>query len=264
MRAAVIALLVVLGFAADADADKRCNCLAVAGDVAAAVQAEVAKADGLYARGDYAAALALYAKAHAASPKDSALLYAQAMAKWQLGVSAEAKALLEKYLAAGGQLAYRERAEASISDINAKVTAPVGAAVGAGGTAIGMVGGVAHGAVDTGIGLTDKRPKPKKVARGAGIVLGVIAVAAITAVGVHAIAAGVKDDVELDAKFDLGLGVTGVAVGISAIYVGGLTTATGAAAGAGNLRCETLPAKRPIVAPMVTHGGGGLAAAMTF
>jgi hypothetical protein len=227
MRAAIIALVLV-AFGASARAEKHCNCLAVAGDVSAAIQAEVARADSLYARGDYAGALAIYIKAHAAAPKESVLLYAQAMAKWQLAASADAKALFDKYLAAGGQLAYRERAEAGIADINAGVSATVGTVVGATGAVTGFVGGAA----DSGLGPID-RPKPKKIARGAGIVLGVIAVAAIAVVGVHAIAAGVKDDVELDAKFDLGLGVTGVAVGISAIYVGGLTATTGAVSGAG-------------------------------
>lgn len=265
MRAAIVAVLLLVGIAGEARAE--CNCVAVAGEVSAAIQAEVAKADGLYARGDYDAALALYAKAHAASPKDAALLYAQAMTKWQLGARADAKAMLQKYLAAGGQLAFRARAEASLADIDAGVSATAGAATGAvgavGGTVRGVggtVGGTVTGAVDTGLGVTGKA-KPKKIGRKAGIVLGVIAIAAIGAVGVHAIAAGVKDDVELDAKFDLGLGVTGVAVGISAIYVGGLTAAGGTA---GAVRCAELPAKRPIVAPMVTHGGGGLAAAMTF
>ena len=261
MKAAVVALLFVLGVAGEARAE--CNCVAVAGEVSAAIQAEVAKADSLYVRGDYDAALAIYMKAHAASPKDAALLYAQAMAKWQLGARADAKALLQKYLAAGGQLAFRARAEASLADLDAAVPAATGT-VGAVGGAVrgvgGMVGGTVTGTVDTGMGLRDKA-KPKKIARKAGIVLGVIAIAAIGAVGVHAIAAGVKDDVELDAKFDLGLGVTGVAVGISAIYVGGLTAGAGAA---GGVRCAELPAKRPIVAPMVTHGGGGVAAAMRF
>lgn len=234
MKAALIALILV-AVAAPVYAEKNCNCLAVAGDVSAAIQAEVAKADSLYVRGDYAGALALYVKAHAASPKDSALLYAQAMAKWQLGASADAKALFEKYLAAGGQLAYRDRAEAGLSDLAAGVSATVGTTVGA----TAAVGGVVGGAVGGGLGPIDK-PKPKKVGRNAGIVLGVIAIAAIAVVGVHAIAAGVKDDVELDAKFDLGLGLTGVAVGISAIYVGGLTATTGAVAGAGGasgVRC---------------------------
>src|SRR5262245_47683715 len=55
------------------DARAECRCVAVAGDVAAAIQAEVAKADSLYARGDFEGALAIYIKAYATS-KDAALL----------------------------------------------------------------------------------------------------------------------------------------------------------------------------------------------
>lgn len=91
--------------------------------------------------------------------------------------------------------------------------------------------------------------------------LGVIAIAAIGAVGIHSIAAGVSDDISLDPKFDLGLGIAGVSVGISAIYVGGLTATTAAVAPA---MCASIPAKTPIVAPYATNGGGGVAAAMTF
>src|SRR6188472_2174386 len=72
-RLSLIALLVV-SFTLARDARAECNCVSVAGDVTAAVQAEVAKADGLYARGDFSAALEIYAKAYATS-KDSALLY---------------------------------------------------------------------------------------------------------------------------------------------------------------------------------------------
>jgi hypothetical protein len=107
----------------------------------------------------------------------------------------------------------------------------------------------------------DGKAKPKKLAGGAVMVLGVVAVAAIATVGIHAIAAGVKDDIELDAKFDLGLGLTGVTVGITAIYLNGLTAATAAT---GSVRCAELPKGKPIVAPVAMHGGGGLAAAMRF
>jgi hypothetical protein len=75
----------------------------------------------------------------------------------------------------------------------------------------------------------------------------------------------VSDSVDIDPKFDLGLGAAGVAVGISAIYVAGLTATTGAVGGAaGGLHCQTLPKGTPIVAPMAMQGGGGLAAAMSF
>jgi hypothetical protein len=248
-----------------------CRCLAIAADVPAALQAEIARADWLYARGDFAGALAIYARLHAAV-KEPVLLYAQAMAKWQLGANADARALFQAYLAAGGALAYRDRAEVALRDLGGAVGGVggvvggvVGGAGGLVGGVVGGVGGVARGGVDTGLGVVGKvTAKPKKVAGGAAIVLGVVAVAAIGAVGIHAIAAGIKDDISLDAKFDLGLGLTGVTVGITAIYVGGLTVATGAVGAAGGLNCASLPRRKPIVAPVAVRGGGGLVTAMSF
>ena len=256
-----------------------CNCVAVAGDVAAAIQAEVAKADGLYARGDYNAALAIYAKAYATS-KDAALLYAQGMANWQLGAMDNAKASFDAYLRAGGALAYKDRAEAGLKGIGAGVGAGVavgGRAVGRLGGAVGGVGGAlgvggvgAVGAVASGVeggagmvGGVATDIKPKKPGRKVGIVLGVVAIAALGAVGIHSIAAGVSDDIELDPKFDLGLGIAGVSVGISAIYVAGITTAAAAVPAAG-CGLATLPKGKPIVAPYATAGGGGLTAALSF
>lgn len=267
--------------AVDANAD--CRCVAVAGDVAAAIQAEVARADGLYARGDFNGALAIYAKAYATS-KDAALLYAQGMASWQLGAMEQAKASFKAYLAAGGNLVYKDRAEAGLRGIaagagvvagaGAGVAGGLGGAVGGGlgavrggaGAALGGVGAVgatATGAVGGGVGMvggiaTDV--KPKKPGRTVGIVLGVVAIAAIGTVGIHSIAAGVSDDIEIDPKFDLGLGLAGVTVGISAIYVAGITTA----AAATPTCVVSLPARTPIVAPIAMRGGGGLAAAMSF
>jgi hypothetical protein len=265
-RLSLIAVLVVsFTFARDARAE--CNCVAVAGDVAASVQAEVAKADGLYARGDFSAALEIYAKAYATS-KDSALLYAQGMANWQLGANAKAKEMLSAYVSAGGM--YKDRAQANLASIGAGVSATAAAASHVGGrigdVGGGMVGGVTGG-VEGGVsatgdvvgGVKGNVEGKAKVGKKAGIILGVIAIAAIGAVGIHSIAAGVSTDIELDPKFDLGLGVAGVAVGISAIYVAGLTAATASAP-----RCASLPANTPIVAPYATQGGGGIAAAMSF
>jgi hypothetical protein len=248
-----------------------CRCLAIAGDVPGAIQAEIARADGLYARGDFAGAFAIYARLHA-SVKEPVLLYAQAMAKWQLGAAGDAKALFQAYLNAGGSLAYRDRAEVGLRDLGGVVGGTVGAVGGVvggvGGLAGGVVGGVAggvRGGVEGGLGVVGAAtPKPPKLAKGAAIVLGVVAVAAIGAVAIHGIAAGIKDDISLDAKFDLGLGLTGVTVGITAIYVGGLTAAVGTVGAAGSLRCASLPKHKPIVAPVALHGGGGLVTAMSF
>jgi hypothetical protein len=259
IRALLIASILVF---ASADARAECNCVAIAGDVAASIQAEVAKADGLYARGDFNGALAIYVKAYA-SAKEPALLYAQGMAHWQLGAMDKAKASFDAYLKAGGNLAYRDRAEAGLRGISAGVSGAVGAVGGVGGAlGVGAVGAAAHG-VEGGVGMvggvaTDI--KPKKPGKKVGIVLGVVAIAAIGAVGIHSIAAGVSSDIELDPKFDLGLGVAGVAVGISAIYVAGITTAAAAAP-----TCSVaLPMGKPLIAPIAMPGGGGIAAAMAF
>jgi hypothetical protein len=262
VRAVLLSLVASVALAGTANAE--CRCMAVAADVAASVKADAMMADNLYAKGDFNGALALYAKAYGTS-KDAALLYAQGMCEWQLNLADKAKAHFQAYLSAGGTLAYRDRVEANLKDIGAGVgaavggTAAVATTVGHGALGLGEhVGGTVGGAVDTGVGVTGTvaggvaaEAKPPKVGHTAGIVLGVIAIAAIGAVGIHSIAAGVSDDISLDAKFDLGLGVTGVAVGISAIYVAGLTAATASVP-----KCA--------VAPVPMHGGGGLAAALSF
>jgi hypothetical protein len=274
---AFVSLLAVVSASTTARADD-CRCLAVAGDVVGALQGEIARADGLYMQGEYAAALALYAKANVTA-KVPSLVFAQAMASLQLGKKAEAKALFQAYLAVGGTLAYRERVELYLRELrDVDVGGVVGVVGGAGGLvggiagdATGKLGGVVGGVTGETLGAVGDvsgslraniDAKPKKLARGPAIVLGVVAVAAIGAVGIHAIAAGIKDDISLDAKFDLGLGLSGVTVGITAIYLNGLTAATGVAAG--GLRCETLPKHRPLVAPVAMPGGGGLVTAMSF
>ena len=243
------------GGAVGAATNASCGCLAVAGEVAANVMADVAKADLLYVRGDFRGALDLYVRAHGVS-KDAALLYAQGMVQWQLGANAEAKALLAQYISAGGT--FKARAEAAVRDIDAGVSAAVGAAVGGvagvGGTVGGAVGGV--GGVVGGVAA-----KPKRIAGTAGIVLGVVAVGAIAAVGIHSISAGFSEDISLDPKFDLGLGLTGVVVGVTAVYVYGLTAASASVAAA----CATRVAEgKPVVAPMAVNGGGGVTAVMSF
>lgn len=253
-------MLLMCSFAGRARAE--CNCVAVAGDVAATIQAEVAKADGLYARGDFNGALALYAKAYA-STKEPVLLYAQGMAQWQLGASAKAKELLSAYIAAGGALTYKDRAEAGLAGIGGGVSAAVsttggklvgglrGGLEGTGGAVVGAGGEVAGVGGEVVGGVQGEVNAKTKVGHKAGVILGVIAIAAIGAVGIHGIAAGVSADIELDPKFDIGMGVAGVAVGLSAFYVAGLTAATAAAP-----KC--------VAGPMMLHGGGGVAAAMRF
>lgn len=250
MRCSTVSLIamIVLGLAVSVETARaeQCNCVAVAGDVAAGIQAEVAKADGLFSRGDFNGALTIYASAYASS-KDAALLYAQGMANLQLGARDKARAQFDAYLSAGGNLVYKDRAQAQLGLLGGavrKTGGAVGGVIGGVGDVAGDVTGEVRGtggaAVGAGVGATGavvggvkgNVEGKAKIGRKAGIVLGVIAVAAIGAVLIHSIAAGVKDDIELDAKFDLGLGIAGVSVGITAIYVAGLTAATGAAAGA--------------------------------
>ena len=257
-----LSLVMLLMCSVAGRANAECSCVAVAGDVAAGIQAEVAKADGLYARGDYSGALAIYAKAYA-STKEPVLLYAQGMAQWQLGANAKAKDLLSAYIAAGGALTYKDRAEAGLTGIGVGVPAAVsttggklvgglrGGVEGTGGAVVGAGGEVAGVGGEVVGGVRGEVQAKTKIGKKAGIVLGVIAIAAIGAVGIHSIAAGVSTDIELDPKFDLGMGLAGVSVGITALYVGGLTAATAAAP-----KC--------IAGPVMMHGGGGVAAAMRF
>jgi hypothetical protein len=252
-----------------APAAAECNCLAVAGEVSAEVRDVVARADSLYARGDYAAALALYAEAHASSG-DAILLYAQGMAHWQLGQADEARARLEAFAALGGDDQLEERAAAAVGAIDSGVqkAVHVGGVV-AGGVG-GLVGAGASGAVDLGGdvvgGVTTRldRPKPKRLAKGAAIFLGVVAVGAVAVVGYNSIHARRYESVEFDGSSNLGLGVAGVAIGGTAVYLWGLTAATGATAG--TCLTEAPAPKRPrrVVAPFAARGGGGLAAALTF
>ncbi|MBA3541075.1 MAG: hypothetical protein H0T79_15800 [Deltaproteobacteria bacterium] len=256
---ATVTLVGILAMSGRADAQTDCRCLSVAADVAASISVDVMRADGLYARGDFAGALALYAKAYGIS-KDGVLLYAQGMANISLGARAEAKAFLEAYLKVGGNLAFRAQAEANLRQLDAGV---VGGVVGGVGGVVGGITGGVRGGVSGGVGVVGgvTAPVKKKVAGTAALVLGVVAIAAVGAVGIHMIAAGLKDDISLDAKFDLGLGLTGVTVGITAIYLSGLTVAAGAV---GASCVSTLPKHTPIVAPVAMPGGGGLAAALTF
>jgi len=267
------ALLAFGAIAASArPAAAECNCVSVAAEVAASIQADVARADGLYARGEYAAAAAAYAKAHAKAP-DPELQFAQGMSLWMDGDLDGAKAQLAAYLAAGGALAFEARAEAAVDQIEAGVAGTViaGTAGAVGGAVdgvrgggmgnpagavagtVGVAGGAAVGAVGGVTGMVDK-PRPPKVAKGAAIVLGIVAVGAIGAVGIHGIGS-MADDVEFDTKFGLGLGLSGVVVGGTAIYLWGLTAATAATASA-----PCLTYKGTTITPTVSGDGGGVAA----
>ncbi|HUQ06356.1 MAG TPA: hypothetical protein VM261_27825 [Kofleriaceae bacterium] len=282
MKNAIALSGVLLAFAATAitadTAAAECNCVSVAAEVAASIQADVAKADGLYMRGDFAAAAAAYLKANAKAP-DPELQFAAGMALWMDGKLDDARAQLAAYVSVSGAVAFKARAQAALDEIDAGVVgtavAGVGGAAGAaggvvgglgrglGGTVrdptgdvaggVGAAGGIAGGAVVGVTGMVDK-PKPVRVAKGAAVVLGIVAVGAIGAVGIHGLGS-LKDDVEFDGKFGLGLGLSGVVVGGTAIYLWGLTAATAATASA-----PCLTYKGTTITPTVSGDGGGLAA----
>jgi hypothetical protein len=237
------------------------------------VQGIAIKADNLFARGDYEAALQLYANGFAAS-QEAVFLYAQAQCQWNLGKAGHAELLFQQYLSAGGTLKYKARAEAALRDIDGGVTTGLGAVGRLGAGAVTGVGGVVRGTVD---GVTDvgvgagaglggslhKQVKPPKIAKGAAIVLGVVAVVAVGAFSVQGIQAGFSDDVDFDKRFGLSMGLTGAVVGGTAVYLWGLTAVAPAAAGA--LPCVTQKEKpRGIIAPMAYRHGGGVTAAFSF
>ncbi len=267
---ASLVLLVTVVLAAPA-ARAECNCLAIAGEVSARIQGSVARADSLHARGDLAGALTLYADAYRAS-EEPPLLFAQGMCQWQLGAAREARALFTAYLDAGDALPFAARAEAALAALGDDDRGVVGGVVGGVGGVVGGVvggaraGGAAGGAVVGGVAgdLRGQAPKPKKLAKGAAILLGVVAVVAVGAVAVQGISAGLKDDVDFDRRFGLGMGLSGAVVGGTAIYLWGLTAATGAVGASCLADAPAAPLPRAMVAPVAYHGGGGVAGAFTF
>ncbi len=163
MRLSTISMVatIVLGLAMSTRSARaeQCNCVAVAGDVAVAIQAEVAKADGLFSRGDFSGALAIYANAYASS-RDVNLMYAQGMVELQLGQRAKAKAWFESYLAAGGNLIYKDRAQVNIGLLGGATAAvrktggAVGGVLSGVGDVTGEVRGTGGAVVGAGVGAS--------------------------------------------------------------------------------------------------------------
>ena len=254
-----------------------CDCLSIAAEVPAAAQTIAMEADNLYARGEIRAALSAYVRGFDAS-KDATFLYAQARCHARLGDAAKARALLKQYLAASGTLRYKTDAEAvlagkvavgadagtavtgTVGGVGRRTVGGVGAAAGAGVGAAGGVAGTAVSASGDLAGSLTAQAEPPRVAKGAAILLGVVAVAAVGAVAVQSISAGVSEDVEFDTKFNLSLGVTGAVVGGTAVYLYGLKAASSAT-------CLTdVPRREPtrLVAPMALPGGAGVTALARF
>jgi hypothetical protein len=266
----ILVLATTMVYAPRAEAD--CDCVSIAADVVASVQGLAIKADNLYARGDYAAALELYIQGFTAS-RDAVFLYAQAQCQWHLGNAVDAEALFRQYLSMEGSLKYKARAEAAVRDIGAGVTTALGATARLGVDAVGGItgklGGTVEGATGVGVGAgaalgggIRKAAKPPKVAKGAAILLGVVAVAAVGALSVQGIHAGFSDEVDFDKRFGLSMGITGAVVGGTALYLWGLTAVAPAASGA--LPCAQNGKTRGIIAPVAYQDGGGITAAFSF
>lgn len=279
MKSFLITVLVLASMTYAVRAEADCNCVSIASDVGAAVRGAAIKADNLFALGDYAAALALYADGFEASG-EAVFLYAQAQCQWSLGMAAEAEALFRQYLSASGTLKYKARAELALRDIGAGVTTALGATARVGVDAArgvtGRLGGVVEGTVGAGVGTVGagvgtgvalggelrKKAKPPKVAKGAAILLGVVAVGAVAAFSIQGIHAGFSDDVDFDKRFGLSMGIGGAVVGGTAIYLWGLTAVAPVAAGA--IPCAQIEKPRKMIAPIAYQNGGGVAAAFSF
>lgn len=273
MKLAACSLAFVVSLAlSSGPASADCRCVSIAADVPGTGRDIAIRADNLFAAGDLEAAAALYAEGFART-RAGVFLYAQAQCRAALGQAAEARALFQAYVDAGRALKYGARARSALASLGGRIEdgasqagglvgGLAGAGAGVAGVAVGTAGAgagaVADGGVDLGGTLT-KNAEPPRVARGAAILLGVVAVAAIGAVGVQGIAAGIKDDIDFDKKFGLGMGLSGAVVGGTAIYLYGLTAATGAAAGAG-----CLTDSGTVITPVAHRGGVGAALATRF
>jgi hypothetical protein len=87
--------------------------VAVKAKVSAKAKATTGKADKAFKAGQYVTAAKLYAEAHAKA-SDAALLYAQAIAQYYAGMTADAAANLQAYLASGGTLEFEASAKATL------------------------------------------------------------------------------------------------------------------------------------------------------
>jgi hypothetical protein len=268
LKLEITALSLAVSLAALSEpASADCRCVSIAADVPATGRDLAIRADNLYAAGDLEAAARLYAAGYAET-RDAVFLYAEAQCQAALGDAARARALFQGYVDAGGALKYGTHARSALASLGGRIKGATGAVGGLAGAGVGVAGGVADtagagagAAVGAGgdlSGTLTKKAEPPRVAKGAAILLGVVAVAAIGAVGIQGIAAGVKDDIEFDKKFGVGMGLSGAVVGGTAIYLYGLTAATGAAAGAGCLTDNT------IITPVAHRGGAGAALATRF
>jgi tetratricopeptide (TPR) repeat protein len=109
-------------------------------DVSVSAKASAEAADKLYAAGDFAGALKLYAEGYAKF-KDAAFLYAQAQCNVALNNALAAKALFEEYLSLGAKvtLKFKAEAETGLSSMKAKLSAGVGAGIDAGAKIAGVL-----------------------------------------------------------------------------------------------------------------------------
>ncbi len=87
--------------------------VSVKGKVSAKAKGNAGKGDKAMKSGQYVTAAKAYAAAYAKA-SDAALLYAQGMAQFYAGMTADAATTLKSYLAAGGTLEFQAQAEATL------------------------------------------------------------------------------------------------------------------------------------------------------
>jgi tetratricopeptide (TPR) repeat protein len=87
--------------------------VAVKAKVSAKAKGSAGKGDKAMKSGQYVTAAKVYADAYAKT-SDAALLYAEGMAQFYAGMTADAAATLQSYLAAGGTLEFQAQAQATL------------------------------------------------------------------------------------------------------------------------------------------------------
>jgi hypothetical protein len=87
--------------------------VSVKAKASAKAKGDAGKGDKAFAAGQYHGAIKAYAAAYAKT-QDAVLLYAQGMAQYYAGMTADAVTTLKAYLAAGGSLHFKASAEATL------------------------------------------------------------------------------------------------------------------------------------------------------
>ena len=125
--------------------------VSIKADVDAKGTAQAAAGDALYAKGEFAAALAAYGEGFAAT-RDATFLYAEARCQEALGAKDEAKAMFDMYLSAGAHASLKYKSEAE-AEVGAKAKGTVGAVGGALGSVAGKAKDTVTAVADVGAGV---------------------------------------------------------------------------------------------------------------